>query len=140
MREDGFVPWDADFDLMIFDNQYEEAIRILKEKLPNDMFVEDETVEKKYFHGWAHVKDRNSIVYHNNVNQDCVYENKGITLDLYRGYFVKRKDLVAFQYEQNELYLERRKKSGTITDDEIESKRKKKEEENKYLQNEISVG
>ena len=126
VRHKGFIPWDADFDFMIFDEKYDEAIHLLRECLPEDLFVEDGSSEKKYFHAWAHVKDLKSIVSTRKDTPDNIYEHKGITVDLYRGYKVKRKELVDFQWRQNEEYLNRRKLAGTISDGEIESKRRKK--------------
>ncbi len=137
-REGKCIPWDADFDLMLFDDTYDEAVRLLKRELPDDMFIEDSETEENYFHAWAHVKDKYSIVVPNTITHDNIYKSKGIQLDLHKGYKIKRKQLVDFQYEQNELYLNRRKKSGTITDEEIEQKREKKREENKQLEIDLS--
>lgn len=134
VRHNGFIPWDADFDLMIFDDRYDDAISMLRTRLPKDMFLEDSKSEKKYFHAWAHVKDLNSVVITRKETPDNVYEHKGITVDLYRGYRVKRKELIDFQWEQNEKYLYRRKLAGTISDEEITKKREKKVAENKELE------
>ena len=77
VRHGGFIPWDDDFDFFLFDDTYDEAIKILRNELPVDMFLEDDKSEPKYFHGWAHVKDLNSEVYCEQFPQDNLYEHHG---------------------------------------------------------------
>lgn len=133
VRHEGFIPWDTDFDIIIFDEYYDRAIDILRERLPDDLFLEDSISEPNYFHAWAHVKDLTTEVIPIVSNQDSIYAHKGLQLDLYRGYKVKRSELVEFQYIQNELYLSRRMKSKTLTAHEAEIKRKNKIIENEEL-------
>mgnify|MGYP002856121210 CR=1 FL=1 len=78
-----------------------------------------------------------SIVSTRKNTPDNVYEHKGITVDLYRGYRVKRSELVDFQWRQNEEYLNRRKLAETISDEEIQIKREKKALENIELEKQL---
>ena len=84
VRHQGFIPWDDDFDLWLFEDSYDEAMEYLRNELPDDMFLEDEKSEPIYFHGWAHVKDLNSVATHALYPQDDAYAHKGLHIDLYR--------------------------------------------------------
>lgn len=108
VRHGGFIPWDDDFDFMLFDDTYEEAVRILKEKLPDDLFVEDEFSEPLYFHGWVHVKDKNSKVHYKQYTDDSVYKNQGLHLDLYKATKIKENRLEEFYINGHIEYLGRK--------------------------------
>ncbi len=118
VRHQDFIPWDDDFDLFIFDEQYDYAIERLREELPSDLFVEDAQSEPLYFHDWAHIKDNNTIATSTAFPQDNLYAHKGLSIDLYRAYKVKKSQLYSFLNGKNKEYIERRKATGTIGDDE----------------------
>lgn len=118
VRHRNFIPWDDDFDLYIFDNQYDTAIEYIRKELPNHMFLEDEKSEPLYFHGWAHVKDLNTRTECKEFLQDNLYTHHGLCIDLYRTYKMKFSELHDFLNEENRNYIERRKKNGTIQEEE----------------------
>lgn len=118
VRHKGFIPWDDDFDFILFDDTYDAAIEILRNELPKSMFLEDSKSEPLYFHGWAHVKDMYSSVYCSQFPQDGAYVHKGIGLDLYRTKEMPLSELQAYLNDENRSYLARRKTKGLITDDE----------------------
>lgn len=134
IRHNGFIPWDDDFDLYLFDDSYEEASSILKAELPMSYFFEDEETEPLFFHGWAHVKDLNSIAYNSEFVQDGLYAHKGISIDLYRTKRMMLSELKKFINDENYRYIERRRKKGVIDEAEY-SRRMKQLEDSRKTEN-----
>lgn len=114
VRHGGFIPWDDDFDLFLFDDRYDTAIEILRNELPGDMFVEDEKSEPNYFHGWAHVKDMNSEVYCEQFPQDNLYNHHGLSVDLYKCKRIHSSELLDYRIVEMEKYLKRKLDKGII--------------------------
>ncbi len=122
-RHGGFIPWDDDFDFNVFNEYYDEAIKYLREELPKDLFVEDETSEPRYFHSWAHVKDIYSRTSCDHYWQDGVYAHQGISVDLYRIERVKLKNVIVRVEEEILKYISRRKELGLMDEAEIEARK-----------------
>ena len=128
VRHQGFIPWDCDFDLWLFDDSYEDAKQYLREELPSDMFLEDEKSEPNYFHAWAHVKDLYSEVKHSRFLHDDSYKHKGLALDLYRLWKVRDRDVEKFLNNENRRYIMRRRQLGLMSDAEYKTRLIKLEE------------
>ncbi len=114
VRHKGFIPWDDDFDLYLFDDSYDSAIEILRANLPDNLFLEDSKSEPLYFHGWAHVKDLNTIAESKLFPQDSAYAHKGLSVDLYRATKVNEDYEELFLMKEHLAYLHRRHKSNLI--------------------------
>ena len=112
IRHGGFIPWDTDFDLHMFDETYDDGIEVLRENLPESLFLEDERSEPLYFHGWAHVKDTKSELINERYPQDNVYSHHGLSLDLYRLHKTMKKDVMDYINSENKKYILRRYNKG----------------------------
>lgn len=137
VRHKGFIPWDDDFDIAIFDEDYSRAIATLRKELPNNLFLEDEKSEPLFFHAWAHVKDCRSIVNRKIYKQDDYYLHKGLMLDLYRIKKMKRSQVENYLNKENYNYILRRFNKGLMSkqeyDDRILKLNEKIQEDNKIL-------
>lgn len=122
VRHKGFIPWDDDFDFYLFDEDYDEAIEILRRELPHDLFLEDEKSEPLYFHGWIHVKDLKSYAEYTLYPQDEIYSHKGISVDIYRAYKIDFNAEKAFRIKKHIEYLNRRYSKGAIEETEYRSR------------------
>lgn len=122
VRHGGFIPWDDDFDLFLFDDTYDQGIAVLRRGLTSDLFVEDAQSEAKYFHGWAHVKDLRSEVHCSQYPLDSFYNHHGLSVDLYRCKKMPLRDLKQYRLAEANAYLKRMHAMGLLTDDELISK------------------
>ena len=125
VRHQGFIPWDDDFDIYLFDDTYDRAMELLKERLPDDKFLETQETEPLYFHGWAHVKDMNSITTCDLFPQDNLYAHKGISIDLYRTKLIPENREKLYRAEQHLAYFKRRFAHGLFTDKEYQERAEK---------------
>lgn len=134
VRHKGFIPWDDDFDMFLFDESYDKAMEVLSRELPPDMFLETKDTEPLYFHGFAHVKDIKTITICSQFPHDGLYEHKGLSIDLYRAVRMDEGLLDKFLITEHIAYLGRRLNIDSIDKDIYAAKVKKLEEQLHALQ------
>lgn len=117
VRHKDMIPWDDDFDLFLFQEDYSKGSEYLRKELPETMFLEDKESEPNYFHAWSHVKDLKSEIHSDLYPADNIYLRKGIHVDLYRIQRIRLSELQNFLIKENKAYIDRRKKAGCITDE-----------------------
>lgn len=106
-----FIPWDDDFDMCIFEEDYARAINLLIEKMPKDVIVQCEQTEPRYFHGWAKVRDVNTKV----IPATESYGNNGVWVDLYRLSMYHENEMPYRVAKEHLAYLRRRLLAKDIT-------------------------
>lgn len=117
VRHDGFIPWDDDFDLFLFDEDYDDAINLLRDRLPNWIVVHDKKTDPIYWPAWSRLRDINSNTRATLFPDDNSYKYRGINLDLYRLKKIDSSDINKYRYNEKISFLKRKHASGLIDND-----------------------
>ena len=118
----GFLPWDDDIDLFLFDDSYDKAIYLLEEFLPKHLVVHGDKNDPNYFLAWNSVKNINTSIeiadiYHPH-NKLLGYKCLGV--DLYRLKKVKKSSLEHYKYEETIKFFKRKLDQNLIANTEYQ--------------------
>lgn len=113
-----FIPWDDDFDVCIFEEDYKKATDLLIEQLDSSMILHCSETDPHYYHGWMKVRDRNSHVY----PDDPILSENGVWIDLYKLVKVKTAEIKYICVKEHLDYLKRRLNVGGISKQEFDKR------------------
>ena len=119
VRHKGFIPWDDDIDFWVKNEQYDDALRALRENLPDDLIVHDETNDPIYWVEWSRVRDLKTKVSYVKYSDDSYYCYQGLCIDLYRLYEVSEEEHPAFWMKKRRERAEAKLARGIITEEQI---------------------
>ena len=83
VRHGGFIPWDDDFDYVVFEEDYEKASEALRRELPSKYILQDKESDPNYFYSFSKVRHLNSLALEEGFTDNLKY--KGISIDLFKG-------------------------------------------------------
>ena len=84
VRHAGYIPWDDDIDLFIFDEDYARAILHLRRELPQDLLLHDTRNDPIYWVTWVKVRDLHSDTVESMWKIDQKLKYHGVAIDLLR--------------------------------------------------------
>ena len=83
VRHGGFIPWDDDFDYVVFEEDYEKASKALRAELPDKYILHDKESDPGYFYSFSKVRHLKSVAIEEGFTDNLKY--KGISIDLFKG-------------------------------------------------------
>lgn len=116
-----FIPWDDDFDVCIFEEDYDKAVECLTDKkigLVDGAVLQCVRTDPNYYLGWMKVRDQYSHIYPDAPR----FKENGVWIDLYK--LIKRRaaDVPVLIAEEAITYLDRRLAAGGLTKAEHEAR------------------
>lgn len=116
VRHGGFIPWDDDFDLMLFDDEYEAGLNCLRKELPKDLIVHDRQTDPIFWPSWSRVRDIHSSAKAILWKDDDAYRYTGVNLDLYRIKKMRKSEVDLYRAKEHLEFIVRKHTSGVMPD------------------------
>lgn len=113
-----FIPWDDDFDVCIFEEDYERAADLLIERLTDHAVLQCAKTDPNYYLGWMKVRDQKSHVYPDAPS----FKENGVWIDLYKLVRMKKKEVPYVTAKENIDYLNRRLTAGGLTSEQYQTR------------------
>lgn len=113
---EAFVPWDDDFDLFLFDDTYDEAMRVLAAELPSHLIVHGLENDPLYFPAWNRVKNIQSQAHDSGLyNRDNrLLKYPCLSVDLYRIKRIPKNGEALYKIDEALAFFEKKHRFGII--------------------------
>jgi lipopolysaccharide cholinephosphotransferase len=111
-----FVPWDDDFDLFLFDDSYDEAMRVLRAELPSHLIVHGIDNDPLYFPAWNRIKNLQSQAQDSGLyNPDNrLLRYPCLSVDLYRIKQIPSHGVDLYKVQEALAFFEKKHRFGII--------------------------
>lgn len=113
---EAFVPWDDDFDLFLFDDTYDEAMRVLAAELPSHLIVHGVQNDPLYFPAWNRVKNIQSHAQDSGLyNPDNrLLKYPCLSVDLYRIKRIPKNGVALYKIDEALAFFEKKHRFGIM--------------------------
>lgn len=122
VRHKGFIPWDDDFDIVVFDKDYSRAIECLERELPSKYLLHNRKTDPFYFHSWTRVKNLSvEVAFENHYHpHNLLVDFSHLGVDIHCFKKLKMKEVDDYlQFEQKQFFL-RKFEMGIINQSEFD--------------------
>lgn len=111
-----FVPWDDDFDLFLFDDTYDFAMRCLESELPDHLIVHSSKSDSRYFPAWNRVKNLRTRAIDSGIYNphNRLLKFPCLSVDMYRIKEIDGSKIAHYKNEEAIAFFERKRDFGII--------------------------
>ncbi len=119
---ESFVPWDDDFDLFLFDDTYDAAMRVLEAELPSHLIVHSIQNDPMYFPAWNRIKNIQSHALDSGLyNPDNrLLKYPCLSVDLYRIKKIPAQFVDLYKVSEALIFFEKKRRFGIINEDQYD--------------------